>query len=75
MVSAISRLLMQHNILLDIVFHQELEKLPDTFLFDLLKDIIPTVKKPGTIVSNEIVEIKLSFIDMQSIQNHLKTMM
>lgn len=72
MVSAISRLLMQHNILLDIVFHQELEKLPDTFLFDLLKDIIPTVKKPGTIVSNEIVEIKLSFIDMQSIQNHLK---
>lgn len=72
MISAISRLLMQYNILLDIVFHEELEKFPDTFLYDILKDIIPSVKKSGTIISNETVEIKLSFIDMQSIQNHLK---
>ena len=72
MISAISQLLLQFNILLDITFHVELSTLPDNYLYELLKDIIPNTKTPCTIISNETVDIELSFIDIKSIQNHLK---
>lgn len=72
MVSKITELLLQHNVLLNITFHVELEKLPDTYLFDLLKPIIPITTTPSKIVSNTEVDIDLTFIDIKSIQNHVK---
>jgi hypothetical protein len=72
MISQISKLLLQFNILLDIKFHVELVSLPDSYLFDLLNDIISTTKIPCKIISNESVDIELSFVDIELIQNHLK---
>lgn len=72
MISQISRLLLQHNVLLDIKFHVELVSLPDTYLFDLLNEVIPITKIPCKIISNETVDIELSFVDIDYIQDHLK---
>lgn len=71
MVSCISKNLIEKNILLDIVFHVELEKLPDTYLKDLLAD---TIKNPvaGRIISNEQIDVDLSFVDISAIKKHLK---
>ena len=71
MVSYISKALIKRNILLDIVFHVELKTLPDTFLRDLLHKKIE-VANSGIIISNEKVEISLSFVDIPLIQEHLK---
>jgi len=71
MVSYISKALLEQNILLDIVFHVELDSLPDTFLKDLLEKKFPIVNS-GIIISNEKVEIKLSFIDIPIIKEHVK---
>lgn len=72
MVSYISKILMTKSLLLDIVFHVELESLPDTYLFDLLVD---KLKSPiaGKIISNHEVDITLSFVDITQIIKHLKT--
>ncbi|WP_293303143.1 hypothetical protein [Pedobacter sp. UBA4863] len=72
MISQISKLLLQFNILLDITFHVELVSLPDTYLFDILNEIIPKTKTPCKIISNEFIDIDLSFVDIDFIQNHLK---
>lgn len=72
MIAHISKILMEGNILLDILFHVELETLPDTFLFDLLKDKLKSARK-GKIISNKQVDITLDFVDVPSIKNHLKT--
>lgn len=70
MISYISKVLIAKNILLDIVFHVELEILPDTFLKDLLE---AKLKSPteGKIVSNSQVDIDLTFINIPNIKNHL----
>lgn len=75
MISQISKLLLQYNILLDIIFHVELVSLPDSYLFDLLTEIIPRTKSPGKIASNNAIDIKLSFVDIDFIKNHLKNYM
>lgn len=72
MISQISKMLLHFNVLLDIKFHVELVTLPDSYLFDLLKDIIPNVKASGKIISNETIDIDLSFVNISSIENHLK---
>jgi len=72
MISQISKLLLQFNVLLDIKFHVELVSLPDSYLYDLLKGIIPNVKVSGKIISNETIDIDLSFVNIRYIQNHLK---
>jgi len=71
MISYISKALIEKNILLDIVFHVELETLPDTFLQNLLED---KLKHPisGKIISNEQVDIDLEFIDIPAIKKHLE---
>ena len=70
MVSYISRTLLENNILLDIVFHVEIETLPDTFLRDLLEEKLKFAKA-GKIVSNNEVDIDFAFVDIASIKNHL----
>ncbi len=72
MVSHIGEILLERNILLDIVFHVELETLSDTFLKDLLYDKLKTANS-GNIISNEIVTINLSFVDISFIKKHLES--
>lgn len=71
MISYINKSLMTKNLLLDIVFHVELESLPDTFLKDVLQQKInyPIV---GKIVSNEKVDIWLDFVKIDQIKSHLE---
>jgi hypothetical protein len=71
MVSHISRDLIQKNILLDIIFHVELETLPDTFLKDLIGHKL-SLAIPGKIISNKQVDIDLSFVDIPAIKKYLK---
>ncbi|MEZ7507218.1 hypothetical protein [Flavobacterium sp. Arc2] len=70
MVSYISNYLIKKNILLDIIFHVELESLPDTFLKEILDQKIqnPVI---GKIVSNAQVDIWLDFVDITEIKKHL----
>lgn len=72
MISKISSLLLKYNILLDIKFHVELIYLPDAYLLDLLNEVIPKTKTPCKIISNDKIDIELSFVDIDRIQNHLK---
>lgn len=72
MISHISKLLVQHNILLDIKFHVELVSLPDTYLKDLIEDVIPKVKNAGKLISNNVVDIDVSFVDVKAIQKYLE---
>lgn len=72
MVSYIGKTLLERNILLDIVFHVELKTLPNTFLKDLLCDKLKTANS-GNIIFNEVVTINLSFINISSINKHLKS--
>ena len=71
MISYLTKTLIEKNILLDIVFHVELEPLPDTFLRDLLEQKLQTAS-PGKIVSNEQVDIDLKFVDILAIKAHLE---
>lgn len=70
MISQIGELLIKRNLLLDIVFHVEIETLPDSYLKDLLKQKLPT-SVPGKIISNAQVDIELSVIDISAIRAHL----
>lgn len=72
MISYISFELLKQNILLDIVFHVELETLPDSFLKDLLERTFTQRVNPGRIVSNGQVDIDLAFVDMPAIKQHLE---
>jgi hypothetical protein len=73
MVSHVGELLIQYNALLDIRFHVELESLSDTYLRDILQDILPKTKTAGTIVSNDKLDINLSFVNIEAIQKYLET--
>ncbi|GAA6769435.1 hypothetical protein [Flavobacterium sp. CGRL2] len=72
LISQISKILLHYNVLLDITFHVELISLPDTYLYDILKDIIPKNKISGRIISNEKVDIDFSFVDISAFQRHVK---
>lgn len=73
LVSHISKILLQQNVLLDITFHVELTSLPDTYLRDILKDVIPQTKNQGRLISNNEMDVDISFVDISTIQNHLKS--
>tara|TARA_R110000850_G_scaffold50499_4_gene123844 strand:- start:8013 stop:9389 length:1377 start_codon:yes stop_codon:yes gene_type:complete len=72
MISHLNKDLMKSNLLLDIVFHVELETLPDTYLKDLLMDRIPEIKESIKITDKDIVDIDVSFVDINGINEHLK---
>ncbi|MES2764169.1 MAG: hypothetical protein V4677_18270 [Bacteroidota bacterium] len=71
MISYISRTLLERNILLDVVFHVELNTLPDTFLLDLIDQKLK-LAIPGKIVANDLVDIDLAFVDIGSIKKYLE---
>lgn len=72
MISYISNILIEKNILLDIVFHVELESLPDNYLYNILKNKLFSAS-PGKIISNEEIDIDLTFINIARIKKHLQT--
>lgn len=72
MISQVCHLLMQNNVLLDITFHEELLLLPETYLKDLLTDLIPKAKTSGKLIQNHEVDIDISFIDYNKIDTYLK---
>lgn len=71
MFSHIRDILLEKNILLDIVFHTEIVPLSETYLKDLLQDKIP-LAIPGKIVSNAEIDIELSYVDIEGINDHLE---
>jgi hypothetical protein len=72
MISYLNKKLLIKNILLDIIFHVELESLDDTYLRDLLYDKLESVKKTCKITDAGIVDIDVSFVDINGINGHLK---
>ncbi len=71
MVSYIIETLLELNILLTIDFHVELKTLPDTFLRDLLEKKL-NLGNSGKIVSNNQVDIGLTFVDILFFKEHLR---
>lgn len=72
MVSQVCDLLMRYDVLLNITFHVELLSLPETYLKDLLTDIIPQIKIPGKLIQNDEIDIDISFVDYNRINSYLK---
>ena len=72
MISHISNILMQHNVLLDIKFHVELVSLPDTYLKEMLETIIPIAKNPGKLLSTKEMDVDISFVNIKRIRRHLQ---
>lgn len=70
MVSHIAKILLEHNILLDIVFHVEVESLPDTYLRDILAQKLK-LAIPGRIISNNEVDVVMTYVDLPAINRHL----
>jgi hypothetical protein len=70
MISYVAEMLIEKNMLLDIVFHVELESLPDTFLKDILARKLQ-LAIPGKIVSNEQVDISMSYVDIHSANKYI----
>jgi hypothetical protein len=56
----------------DIIFHEELETLPDDFLVKELLGKLKLVNHPCEIISNEIWSVKVGFVDFKKIHAHLK---
>lgn len=71
MISYLSQPLIEHNMLLDVVFHVELATLPDTYLKELLYSKLRLIVQPGKVVSNEQVDINVSFVNIRAIKNHM----
>ncbi len=57
---------------LDIVFHVELETLPDTFIVDQLYSKLPLVSSPCTLVSNDQWEVTFNLVNFEKAREHLK---
>ena len=72
MITQIGKILVAHNILLDVIFHVEIVDLPDSYLRDLLEDKINGKTKVGILVEDEEVTIKVAFVNLQKINDHLK---
>lgn len=59
-------------VILEIVFHVELETLPDTFIVDQLSSKLPLVSSPCTLVSNDQWEVTFNTVDLDKARDHLK---
>ncbi|CAC9974390.1 hypothetical protein [Flavobacterium panici] len=72
MLSYINVALLTFDMVLDIVFHVELNSLDDRFLEKELKAKLPFIKEEGIIFSNEIWDVSVSFVDFDVIDEHLE---
>ncbi len=57
---------------LDIVFHVELDTLPDEFLLDQLSGKFPLVRLPCNIASNDTWDVSARPVDYDAAQKHLR---
>jgi hypothetical protein len=71
MLSYIRNLLLERDMVLDVVIHEELEKLPDTFLVDQLGDKLKLVTIPCQVIKNDLLDVKAWFVNYQEINQHL----
>jgi hypothetical protein len=72
MLSGINIELLLNNLLLDVVFHVELDSLDDDFLKTELSGKLTNMAAKSIKISNDIWDISVSFVDMKSINDHLK---
>jgi hypothetical protein len=56
---------------LDVVFHEELESLPDSFLVEQLAGKLPLVLPPCTVIENEQWKVNVSLVDFAAARQHL----
>ena len=62
----------RHAVVLDIVFHVELETLPDEFMVAKLSGKLPLVATyPSHVVSNDVWDVKVSPVDLEQAAAHL----
>ena len=62
----------QHAVVLDIVFHVELEMLSNTFVLDELSRKLPLiVSYPSHVISNDIWDVHVTQVDLESARKHL----
>lgn len=59
------------SVVLDIVFHVELHTLPETFLFDQLRDKLRFIQPPCHIISNAELDVRVERVDYQRANAHL----
>lgn len=71
MLSYISTALLAYDIVLDVVFHVELDSLDDRFLEAELKGKLPFINGNGVIIANDIWDVSISFVDFDLIDKHL----
>lgn len=71
MIQHISKMLLDNNIVLDIKFHIEIVKLDDTYLKEKLESHLKKPKE-GKIVSDEELEVNLSFVNIKSISSYIE---
>lgn len=72
MLTGINIELLLNNLLLDVVFHVELDSLDDDFLKKELSGKLTNMAAKSIKISNEIWDVSVSFVDMKSINDHLK---
>ncbi len=70
MIKHIDKILLAKNIVLNITFHTEIIKLDDTYLKDKLESYLKNPKE-GKIISDEEIEVSLSFVNIKSISNYI----
>ncbi|MEJ2406248.1 MAG: hypothetical protein P8171_18495 [Candidatus Thiodiazotropha sp.] len=61
----------RYSVVLDVVFHVELESLPDDFLVKELCGKLAFVRPPCSVISNEIWDVSVSPVDYAAAQDHL----
>ena len=70
----LSRWLVDHRqpVILDVVFHVELETLPDEFVVDELSGKLPLIATyPSHVVSNDVWDVKVRPVDFERAAAHL----
>jgi len=72
MLSYLSDLLLKLNLVLDIIFHVEITSLEDNFLYKQLHEKLLLVIVPGILISTELIEVRVYFIDFEAINTHLE---
>lgn len=72
LISHINKELLKRNLLLDIVFHVELESLEDTYLKELFSEYFNSSTIPSNICVPGILDIRISGINIQKVNSYLE---
>lgn len=63
----------RYPIVLEIVFHVELESLPDDFLVDELRGKLALAIPPCSLVANDKWDVRVRRVEMQAVRRHLRS--